>query len=164
MSQEQISFYNSMNKVISDPNQLPINVVDANDPMSHNVLVGNCGCYSGSPVTTHTIDIDDINSFGNGGALTSRGWIAHEIIEAFELRVNHATVGDAHYIKARAAENGANGVDRVIRPGVPEKSVNSGTVTTNTSIVKLSQNEKPKKVEIQFTNGNVSNVKNNKKH
>lgn len=162
MTAEQTSFYNTMNESISSPGDVTLDVVDANDAMSQQVTVGDCACYSGSPVTNHTIDIDDMNAFGTQGALKTQGWIAHETKEAFELQTKTPNnIADAHYVKAKAAETGANGVIRDIRPGVAEGSTTVGTTTTITTIIRNSPTSPPRNVTIEFTNGNVTKILNN---
>lgn len=162
MSAEQTSFYNTLNESISSPKDVSFDVVDANDAISQQVTIGDCACYSGSPVTTHTMDIDDMNAFGTQGALKTQGWIAHEVKEGFELQTKTpSNIADAHYVKAKAAETGANGVIRDIKPGVAEQSVTAGNKTTITVVVKNNPTAPPRNVNIEFTNGNVTKIVHN---
>ncbi|MEJ7829200.1 MAG: RHS repeat-associated core domain-containing protein, partial [Segetibacter sp.] len=168
MTDEQQSFYNTMNEVISDGKDASFTVVDSKDAMSQNIIMGDCACYPGSPVAGHTIDIGDASQLGSKGVITTQGVIGHEINEGFQLQTKGAKPGVAHD-NAIQTENSINGSLRLSHPSVPDMTQTGPTtdVLTLRAITGTGVTDKTgtrivvRTVTVGFTNGNVSGVKNN---
>jgi len=167
MSVEQQAFYDTMNETISNGADVTFTVIDGNDAMSQNVKIGDCGCYAGSPVTNHTIDVSDAGQFGSTGYITTQGIIGHETKEGFEIQTKGLTtaaqINNAHNVSAIGAENAINGNTRILpAPGVPDFVGNTLTLNLNVS-TGIGRTTYPATVTATFTNGQVTNVSGNTK-
>jgi hypothetical protein len=151
MTPEQQSFYDVINEVITNANDVSFNAVDGSDASSNSIYVGDNGRGVGVTATpgVHTLDVGDMKQFGTGGLLTSQGALGHEIKEGFEIQANGKTGNDAHFNYAIPAENSINGTT-----SAGATITNSGGVITAT--VPVTHNGVTKTVTITFTNGNIS--------
>ena len=101
-SPEQAAFANLMSGVISDPNKVEVNLRGGTD----DTLIGNFGL--------ETIDMDDVQQFGDGPVATAQGALIHEVKEQQGKQSFGMTGGDgeiAHFMGV-LSENQVNGSTR----------------------------------------------------
>ena len=60
-----------------------------------------------------SLDMSDINKFGNGELESSAGTIAHELIEQFQKQVKGIGYSDGAHNSGIKAENLVNGTERI---------------------------------------------------
>jgi RHS repeat-associated protein len=116
MTRQQTEFFDNLNWVISNQNDIRFDIIDHNNPHSENIFIADNGFGSVTQTNhLHTIDIDDVNSFGYGGIVTSGGILSHEFVEGtiiqttpsiniMSLRQREAVIKFAH-IEGQEAES-----------------------------------------------------------
>jgi RHS repeat-associated protein len=160
LTPEQKAFYDVMNEAITDPTDVKFEAVNAADPLSQNIFVGDNGTAVGITATPgkHTIDVGDIKQIGTKGAITSQGALGHEIKEGVQIQAKGATPNVAHFNHAIPAENKINGTTSGGATMAPTTPAGVTTVTVPVTVKGITRN-----VTLDFTNGNIlpGGVKNN---
>jgi RHS repeat-associated protein len=177
MTPGQAAFADVLNNAMNatDPTGSPVdikfNAVDGGDATSHLVSIGDNGISTLTKTPgVHTIDVGDMQALGSTGVLTAQGALGHEIAEGTDLQskftpsqyasatgdARDRQSGTAHQDFGIPAENRINGT-------VSHTGVFSGPGASRVLSVPVTVGGVTKTVTIQFTNGNISNVQNNKR-
>lgn len=149
MSAEQQELANQLNTVINGNGMTTVNFT-MND---QNTLVGD--------ITTGTVDMGDVQAFGNGQYVDQAGAFIHEVHEQYQVQVvnqgqqTNANNWNAHR-RATAVEGRVTGsVSNPMRPSTPNAAGNGGTVTVPVWDATTNQWHN---VTIQYQNNNVTGV------
>jgi hypothetical protein len=161
LSNTQMAFLNTMNEVMNSTSDVSFDVVDHTDTISQNIYVGDNGRAVGASATPnkHTLDVDDMDSFGTGGLLTKHGALAHEIKEGYDIQAQGLAPNVAHNngINSENAVNGTTSLGATLSP--------SGVITIPVNYTNSTGTLSSKNVGLQFINGQLlqTNVTNNTK-
>ena len=163
MTDQQADTYKVMSNLISDTHTSSYNLVDGNDAISSQIILGNNGAYPGSPTPgVHTLDMGDIKQLGSDGAITGQGTLVHEFTEGSILQKIPGTPSGRQVESAHgqgiAAENLVNGTQRT----GGDTTVPNATGGTTLNIPVFVNNQlKVITIDLHNNNFNASDVKNN---
>ena len=156
MTGAQADMYKAVTSMISDPKTAAFSLIDASNPLSNQILIGDNGAApAGYTVTpgVHTIDMGDVKNMGTTGVLTSFGALMHETSEGFAIQTQGKSGTDAHFDTAIPMEGAVNGIKiNLTRTSGPTVG---GTGATQTITIPVTVNGVQRKVTITFTNGNI---------
>ena len=156
MTLQQMTMYNTMHDLISGPAVADFSLVDHNDAISQQILIGDNGAApAGYTVTTglHTIDMGDKQNMGSTGALTGKGALVHELSEGMEIQTKGVSGTDAHFDTAIPTESAVDGVQiNLNRQNGPTVTSNGNTSTVS---IPVTVNGVKRMVTINFVNGNI---------
>jgi len=163
MTPQQAEAYKGFSKMISNTNTANFSLIDGNDAMSNNIVVGDNGTAGAQSATpgTHTIDMGDIQAMGSTGILTGAGALGHEIKEGFDIQTQGLTtpaqIMGAHRAGIRF-ENDINGSGRFEDGQFPAAGTARIPVVTTVNGVTTQRI-----ITITLTNGNfrTSDINNN---
>jgi hypothetical protein len=149
MTPEQQELANQLGTIINGNGMTTINFT-MND---QNTLVGD--------ITTATVDMGDVQAFGNGQWVDQAGAFIHEVHEQYQVQVvNQAQQTPANNLRAHIRATGVEGrttgnVYNPDRPTTPNAAGNGGTVTVP---VRNPATGQWHNVTIQYQNNNVTGI------
>jgi hypothetical protein len=148
MTGEQQRFANQLNTIINGNGMTTINMVN-ND---NKTLVGD--------ITTHTIDVGDVQQFGSGQYVDQMGAFIHEANEQYNVQVvnggqqTNALNWQAHRNATRTEGMVTGSTSQPLRPTTPGAN-GSGTVTVP---VWDNATNQWHNVIVNYQNGNVTSI------